>query len=618
DYAHKSASGIDGRGWSDQKRPQPEAAATSQGVAVNRDRNGPGWTEPPTPAFPLLPMAPTRSGLGDPTVEHGGGGPPASLARSFWAAPLVAALLAGILLLAAFGTGWLHVGPTGTDALLAGFSLGVLAASVAQGVWQHQVAVRRLRWLADGVGGLGTAAGLPTPRELAPHDACLAPQRAPTAPERDRLTALLTASGLREVAERELEAARSASVRLVLLVVDIARLGDVNGSHGYAVGDEILRQVGRRLAAACPSPPVAARIGGDRFALLVPLEQAKEGLRAWPAAVTAALGRPFRVAGCELTLTVHAGAAVFPDHAASFHHLMRAAELALEAARRGDGRHWYLFEPRMNQAAAAHKALERELRQAIEANGLTLHYQPQVDLATGRVIGVEALLRWPHAEKGFIPVAEASGLIRPLGAWVLAQACGAARRWRDQELEISVSVNVSAAQLRRQDLVGLVGNVLRTTGLPPDVLELELTESMFVDPTQLAMHRAIQGIAGMGVRLAIDDFGTGYSSLGYLKRLPVHKIKIDKSFVRELGRDEADAAIVRSIIGLARTFGKRVLAEGVEELNQFQFLLGEGCHEAQGYYFAWPMPESACTAFLLRHATAARPATAAPVRLRAV
>ena len=169
-------------------------------------------------------------------------------------------------------------------------------------------------------------------------------------------------------------------------------------------------------------------------------------------------------------------------------------------------------------------------------------------------------------------------------------------------LEISVSVNVSAAQLKRQDLVNLVDQVLKSTGLPPEVLELELTESMFVNPTQIAMHRAIQGIAAMGVRLAIDDFGTGYSSLGYLKRLPVDKIKIDKSFVRELGRDETDAAIVRSIIGLARIFGKRVLAEGVEEASQFHFLKGEGCDEAQGYYFSRPMPEAACTAFLQRHA----------------
>ena len=319
------------------------------------------------------------------------------------------------------------------------------------------------------------------------------------------------------------------------------------------------------------------------------------------------LGRSFCIAGCELTLRIHCGAAVFPDHGASLQHLMGSAELALETARRSEGKRWSLFDPHVSRVISARKALEQELRRAIEQQAMVLHYQPQVDLATGQVTGLEALVRWPHPEKGlippqsFIPLAEASGLIRPLGAWVLAEACRAARRWRDQGVAIGVSVNVSAAQLKHQDLVANVAQVLQVTGLPPQVLELELTESMFVDPAQLAMHRAIQGVAAMGVRLAIDDFGTGYSSLGYLKRLPVDRIKIDKSFVRELGRDDADAAIVRSIIGLARTFGKRVLAEGVEEVDQFRFLLGEGCHEAQGFYFARPMPETACTAFLLRH-----------------
>ena len=240
-----------------------------------------------------------------------------------------------------------------------------------------------------------------------------------------------------------------------------------------------------------------------------------------------------------------------------------------------------------------------------------LHYQPQVDLVVGQVLAVEALLRWRHPDKGmippqsFIPAAEASGLIRPIGAWVLAEACRAAKRWHDQGIEVGISVNVSAAQLRHQDLASTVAQALQSTGLPPGQLELELTESMFVDPTQLTVHRAVQAIAAMGVRLAIDDFGTGYSSLGYLKRLPVHKIKIDKSFVRELGRDAADAAIVRSIIGLAMTFGKRVLAEGVEEASQYRFLLAEGCHEAQGYYFARPLPEHACSDFLLQHGTLA-------------
>jgi EAL domain-containing protein (putative c-di-GMP-specific phosphodiesterase class I) len=252
--------------------------------------------------------------------------------------------------------------------------------------------------------------------------------------------------------------------------------------------------------------------------------------------------------------------------------------------------------------------LEKELRRAIEQDELVLHYQPQVDLASGGVLAVEALLRWKHPDRGtvapqtFIPIAEASGLIRPMGAWVLAEACRAARRWHDQGLTIGISVNVSAAQLKHQDLPATVAKALESSGISPATLELELTESMFVDPAQLAMHRAVQAIAAMGVRLAIDDFGTGYSSLGYLKRLPVHKIKIDKSFVRELGSDAGDAAIVRSIIGLAHSFGKHVLAEGVEEASQYRFLLAEGCHQGQGYYFARPMPESACTEFLSRHA----------------
>jgi EAL domain-containing protein (putative c-di-GMP-specific phosphodiesterase class I) len=304
---------------------------------------------------------------------------------------------------------------------------------------------------------------------------------------------------------------------------------------------------------------------------------------------------------------VHAGAALFPDHGNSFQRLMRAAEVALENARRGKGARATMFDPQTSRAAASRRTLEKELRRAIEREELVLYYQPQIDLVAGQVIAVEALLRWRHPDKGlippqsFIPAAEASGLIRPIGAWVLAEACRATRRWHDQGIDVGISVNVSAAQLRHQDLAATVAQALLSTGLPPGQLELELTESMFVDPTQLTVHRAVQAIAAMGVRLAIDDFGTGYSSLGYLKRLPVHKIKIDKSFVRELGRDAADAAIVRSIIGLAMTFGKRVLAEGVEEASQYRFLLAEGCHEAQGYYFARPLPEHACGDFLLQH-----------------
>jgi diguanylate cyclase (GGDEF)-like protein len=514
------------------------------------------------------------------------------IAWSVLGAPVGMALMAGLLVLA-LSRGWLIPGSAGWGSVLSALSLTLAAVSLGFACWQHGTIIGPLRRLAVS--------------RAAADEPC----------EHDQLTGLLTASSLQAGATRALGEAVEAGGRLILLVADVDRLRDINGLYGYGFGDEVLRQIARRIAILCPAAPAVARIGGDRFAMLVQAPPDGGVAANWPAGVIEALGRPFCVAGCELTLCVHGGAAVFPEHGASFHQLMRAAELALETARRSDSRRWSMFDPHMNRVITAQKALERELRRAIEQQALILHYQPQVDLATGRVTGLEALLRSPHPEKGlippqsFIPLAEASGLIRPLGAWVLAEACRAARRWRDQGVAIGVSVNVSAAQLKHQDLVAVVAQVLEATGLTPEVLELELTESMFVDPTQLAMHRAIQGVAAMGVRLAIDDFGTGYSSLGYLKRLPVHKIKIDRSFVRELGRDDADAAIVRSIIGLARTFGKRVLAEGVEELGQFHFLLAEGCHEAQGFYFSRPMPEDACTAFLKRHADVPQP-TAQP------
>jgi diguanylate cyclase (GGDEF)-like protein len=547
-------------------------------------------------------------------------------------APALAGSLAGLLVWAIAAGRVAPLSPVAEGVLLA-VGVVALAASLGLGRWQYLAIARPLRLLSgpDGDRPEVDASVVPLqearlPREIAALQARLLQGKVPSAvaaPESDRLTGLLTSSGLQEVAGAAVDGARELGGRLILAIIDVERLREINATHSYAFGDEMLRQLTRRLATICPGAAVIGRIGGDRFALLIPVDADQPDPGHWPRAILAALRRPFCIDGCEAQVGVRLGSALFPEHGSSFPHLLRAAELAVETARRGDGRPWCQFDPRLNHAATQQRAIEKELRRALEQNALMLHYQPQIDLATGQVIGVEALLRWPHPEKGmippqsFIPIAEASGLIRPLGAWVLIEATNAARRWRQQGFGIGVSVNVSAAQLRRQDLVRLVEQVLANTGLPPDSLELELTESMFVDPTQIAMHRTIQGLAAMGVRLAIDDFGTGYSSLGYLKRLPVDKIKIDKSFVRELGRDETDAAIVRSIIGLARIFGKRVLAEGVEEASQCHFLSSEGCDEAQGYHFSRPMPEAACVAFLERHlgvgeaaAPAGQPATA--------
>jgi diguanylate cyclase (GGDEF)-like protein len=505
---------------------------------------------------------------------------------------------------------WPDAGPCIADLVLLGSALLIFGSGVAGHRWQQRSIARPLRRLIDPsahtMSGEDAAA-----REIALLGRRLTP--AAGVVERDVLTGLLTAVGIHDKGQALIRPSLDTSAPLLLLVIDIARLRDVNGLYGFGVGNELLRQFARRLTALSSGDALLARMGGDRFAVLAPIHGGTHGANTRTCAVLDALARPFHLAGCELVVVAHAGVALFPEHATGFDALMRAAELALETSRR-TGTPWCVFDPMLNNAAVARKTMEKELRHALEAGELVLHYQPQVDLAAGKVLAVEALLRWNSPERGlvppqaFIPIAEASGLIRPIGAWVLGEACRAARRWHEQGLEVGISVNVSAAQLKHQDLPATVAQALEASGLAAQWLELELTESMFVDPTQIAMHRAIQAVAVMNVRLAIDDFGTGYSSLGYLKRLPVDKIKIDKSFVRELGRDDGDAAIVRSIIGLGQSFGKRVLAEGIETAAQFRFLLAEGCHEGQGYHFARPMPEPACTEFLRRVAPITAPA----------
>ncbi len=429
-------------------------------------------------------------------------------------------------------------------------------------------------------------------------------------PDRDELTGLLGRHGLKLQTQAILRAARSGGERVALLAFDMDRLKDVNSFCGYRAGDEVLRHAAHRLSAFGREGMRVARMDGDRFAIVAAGLASAEEAQGLADRALERLSRRLQVEGSEVAPSASVGIALFPDHGSSFDQLMRCAEMAVDEAKRAGGSRWRLFNPRMDHSLKLRKAMERELRHAMEHGGLALHYQPQLDLRTGEVIACEALLRWAHPDKGmippaqFIPIAESSGLIRPIGAWVLAEACRAARRWRDAGHELRMAVNVSVAQLRHQDMVSMAARVLEQTGMQPDALELEVTESLFVDPAQLAMRRSLEGLAAMGLGLSIDDFGTGYSSLGYLRRLPVSRIKIDKSFLRHVGTDPVDDAIVRAIIGLARTFDRRVLAEGVETEAQRLFLLREGCDEAQGFLFAKPMPEDDCTAFLARHAPA--------------
>jgi diguanylate cyclase (GGDEF)-like protein len=541
-------------------------------------------TEPRRPEGPARPRPAPAAGLGAPAHR---------LAPGHWLASGLAAALAAAMLGVGIALARQDAPQPAVLALLLLGPLG-LALAVALGHW-HRRQLAAL--LAAPVAGKEDPDA--SERRLAELD-------------RDPLTELGGANWFKRAAGARLEAVRRDGGRLALLLVDLDRFSDVNGFHGFRVGDQVLRQVARRLAVAEPQGALLARLAGDRFALL------RTGLADEPAVDALArelvdgLARPICVEGIELELSASVGIAMYPEHGGGLEPMLRCAEMALGEAKRAGGGRGRIFCKRMDASLKARKALERELRQAIEQGDLELHYQPQVDLRTGRIGGVEALLRWPHKSRGmippvsFIPLAESTGLIRPLGAWILAEAGRAARRWRDLGLELEVAVNLSAAQLRNQEIVGLVARVLADNDLTPQALELELTESLFVDPSEIALRRALERVAEMGVQLAIDDFGTGYSSLAYLKRLPVSKIKIDRSFLAEIGRERADEALVRAIIGLAKTFGKRVLAEGVETEAQRQFLLREGCDAAQGYLFSRPVGEDAVTAMLIedrrRHA----------------
>ena len=261
------------------------------------------------------------------------------------------------------------------------------------------------------------------------------------------------------------------------------------------------------------------------------------------------------------------------------------------------------------------QAIEQDLKKAIENGNLQLVYQPQVDLKTGMIFGAEALMRWHDPERGtipptiFIPVAEATGLIKPLGHWLIFEACRRAKMWRQNGLDLVLAINISTAQLRQHDLIESIAEALATHQLSPGDIELELTESLFVDPAELMMRRTLDSLARMGVNLAIDDFGTGFSSLSYLKRLPVSKIKIDKSFITGIGQERVDEALIRTIISLGKTFDKTVLAEGVENESQLSFLHREGCHQAQGYFFARPLTFENCSALVQRQMQANRRGT---------
>lgn len=391
---------------------------------------------------------------------------------------------------------------------------------------------------------------------------------------------------------------------VAVMLLDLDNFANLNNHLGQPLGDLLLRQTAQRLAAAVPDGHLLARLGGDEFAVLATGYPSLQTLITESSQLLAAFDQPFAVEGQEHHLTASIGIATCATGCDQAGTLLTNADTALRVAKERSRSGVQFYSATMNERLQRRLQLERDMRSALDAGGFTLYYQPQVDFASGEITGAEALLRWFHPQLGaiapseLIPIAEASGLIVPLGEWVLREACCQNVAWHTAGFApMRVAVNLSAAQFQQTDLIEMVAKVLTTTNLAPQRLELEITESLLMTDVVRATA-TLQAFCALGTPIALDDFGTGYSSLSYLKRFPLHYLKIDRSFVQGIPEDSNDAAIVRAIIALAQSLQLAVIAEGVETSQQANYLQELGCSTCQGYYFSRPLPTADFTGLL--------------------
>jgi diguanylate cyclase (GGDEF)-like protein/PAS domain S-box-containing protein len=412
----------------------------------------------------------------------------------------------------------------------------------------------------------------------------------------DELTGLANRALLLDRLEQSLHYARRSGRLVAVLLLDLDRFKVINDSLGHGFGDTLLGAVAQRLRQMVREADTVARLGGDEFVILLAEVAEVDDVGLVAAKILRLLAEPHRLDEREITLTASLGVSLFPRDSDDGATLIRNADMAMYRAKR-DGRSAFAFySPEMNRRIRETLELEGALRQALERDEFRLHYQPKVGLASGRVIGCEALVRWHHPQRGmvspadFIPLAEETGLIVPLGTWVLQEACRQARVWQDAGLPaLNIAVNLSARQFRKGNLPQLVEEFLRQAGLDPRLLELELTESMVMDDP-VGAQRTMHALKELGVGLSLDDFGTGYSSLNYLRRFPVDSLKIDRSFIRDVASDPSGASVVTSVIDIAHNLGLTAVAEGVETREQLVFLAGCGCDMLQGFLFSKPLP----------------------------
>ena len=412
----------------------------------------------------------------------------------------------------------------------------------------------------------------------------------------DDLTGLPNRVLFSQLLEQALSESKYSNKQVAVLFIDLDRFKLINDTLSHDSGDEVLQMVARRLTESVPRRDTIARFGGDEFVVLmrdcsIPTDAADTAQK-----LLNAIARPVPLDEQEFHLTASIGIATFPNDGQSAQTILKNADVAMYRAKEHGKNNFQFYSSQMNLHSFERLVLERFLRRALEQEEFRLYYQPKIDLVTGAVTGMEALLRWIHPGMGmiaptkFIPLAEETGLIVPIGAWVLRTACAQIRTWQLQGLPpLRVAVNLSARQFAHDDLHASIVRVLEETGLAPQLLELEITESLTMDNPEHAAA-LLKKLKALGIRLAIDDFGTGYSSLGYLKRFPIDNVKIDRSFIMDIPDDEDDVAITQAVIAMAHSLRLKVIAEGVETEAHLAFLREHGCDEAQGYLFGAPMP----------------------------
>ena len=421
----------------------------------------------------------------------------------------------------------------------------------------------------------------------------------------DALTGLPNRTQLEDRASYAISLSQRSQDPVAVMFLDLDHFKDINDTLGHSVGDTLLVELAKRLRLVLREEDTLSRLGGDEFIFLL------HGIDAQAAAHVAqklleVIAKPYRIENHDLNVTGSIGIALYPDDGGDLETLSKSADAAMYRAKQ-QGRNGYcFFTAEMQEYSARHLLLVNALRQALEQDQLRVHYQPQVSMQSDHVVGAEALLRWTHPELGpispaeFIPAAEDSGLILPIGEWVLRQAVRQAKQWLHEGLApLIMAVNLSAVQFRHPDLPNLVSHILEEEGLPPEYLELELTEGVAMHDPQGAIT-VMNNLHERGVRMSIDDFGTGYSSLSHLKKFKVYKLKIDQSFVRDISTDPEDKAIVSAIINMAKSLGLQTIAEGVETAGQLAFLREQGCDEMQGYYYSRPVPADQFKALLTK------------------